>query len=107
MDQVIQECPRVHAIVTTGDSARAAGRDRLVHEIVQERPELQPSKAEILIESPLPGVLGHTASSNASVTNLLDNAVKFVALGVKLACACTARLTRQNKTLLRRQWLLV
>jgi PAS domain S-box-containing protein len=57
--------------------------DRLVHEIVRERPELQPSNAEILIESPLRGVRGHAASLTQCVTNLLDNAVKFVAPGVK------------------------
>jgi PAS domain S-box-containing protein len=55
--------------------------ERLVRQLVDERPEFQPSKADIVIESPLEQVLAHEASLTQVVTNLLDNAVKFVAPG--------------------------
>jgi signal transduction histidine kinase len=55
----------------------------LIVEIIQERPEFQAPNADIQIEDPLPPVLGHGVSLTQCVTNLLDNAVKFVAPGVK------------------------
>jgi PAS domain S-box-containing protein len=56
---------------------------RLVADIIHERPEFQAPKADIQIENSLPSVLGHGVSLTQCVTNLLDNAVKFVAPGVK------------------------
>jgi PAS domain S-box-containing protein len=55
---------------------------RLIADIVQERPEFQPPKADIQTEGSLPPVLGHGVSLTQCVTNLLDNAVKFVAPNV-------------------------
>jgi PAS domain S-box-containing protein len=57
--------------------------ERLIQDIIQERPELQKPKAEIRIEGPLPPIMGHGASLTQCISNLLDNAVKFVAPGVK------------------------
>jgi len=57
--------------------------ERLIQDIIQERPELQKPKAEIGIEGPLPPIMGHGASLTQCISNLLDNAVKFVAPGVK------------------------
>lgn len=55
--------------------------EKLVRQIIDERPELQPPKATIEIISPLLPVQGHEASLTQVITNLLDNAVKFVAPG--------------------------
>jgi signal transduction histidine kinase len=55
----------------------------LIDYIVSERPELQPPKAEVSIRRPLPRVCGQEASLTQCVTNLLANAVKFVASGVR------------------------
>src|SRR5581483_10683852 len=55
----------------------------LIGQIIHERPELQPPQAEIRVEGPWPAVLGHEASLTQCLTNLLANAVKFVAPGVK------------------------
>jgi PAS domain S-box-containing protein len=54
--------------------------DELVRDIVRERPELQPPKARIMVD-PLAPVMGHAASLTQCLTNLLDNAVKFVVPG--------------------------
>lgn len=56
---------------------------KLISDIIQERPEFQSPKADVQIEEALPPVLGHGVSLTQCVTNLLDNAVKFVAPGVK------------------------
>jgi signal transduction histidine kinase len=50
-----------------------------VKAIIRERPELQPPRADVRIESPLPRVLGHRALLTQCFSNLLGNAVKYVA----------------------------
>jgi signal transduction histidine kinase len=57
--------------------------EKQILDLIQERPELQPPNAEITIQSPLPPMQAHEASLTQCLTNLLDNAVKFVAPGVK------------------------
>jgi PAS domain S-box-containing protein len=55
----------------------------LLRQIIDERPEFQPPNAVILIQTPLEPVRGHEAYLTQCITNLLDNAVKFVAPGAK------------------------
>lgn len=52
--------------------------DKLVRDLIQHYPEMQPPRADIKIE-PLIDVRGHEASLTQAVSNLLSNAVKFVA----------------------------
>jgi signal transduction histidine kinase len=52
--------------------------DRLVRDLIAERPELQPPRAEVIVRSPLLSMQGHEASLIQCLTNLLGNAVKFV-----------------------------
>ena len=56
--------------------------ESLVRAIINERPDFQAPAAEIEIKSPLPPIKGHPASLTQCVTNLLGNAVKFVAKDV-------------------------
>jgi signal transduction histidine kinase len=56
--------------------------EKLILELVVERPELQPSKAEIKLEPPFLPVLANPSCLTQCLTNLLSNAVKFVAPGV-------------------------
>jgi signal transduction histidine kinase len=56
--------------------------ERLVDDILAANPEFQPPRARIIVEKPLHQVIGHEASLTQCVTNLLGNAVKFVAGGI-------------------------
>lgn len=55
--------------------------EKLLRDILQERPEWTFPNAELTIESPLLPILGDRASLTQCLTNLLDNAVKFVRQG--------------------------
>ena len=57
--------------------------DNLIRDILEERPEWHPPAVKIQIESPLMPMLGHEASLTQCITNLVDNAITFVAPGVK------------------------
>ena len=56
--------------------------EQLLRAILEERPEWSPPHAEITIETPLLKVLGDQASLTQCLTNLLDNALKFVPSGI-------------------------
>jgi signal transduction histidine kinase len=55
---------------------------RLIDDILSTNPEFQAPRVRIVIEKPLHRVLGHEASLTQCVTNLLGNAIKFIADGV-------------------------
>ncbi len=57
--------------------------DTLAREIIQERPEFQPPAAEVRLEGQLLPMVGHEALLTQCLTNIVGNAVKFVAPGVK------------------------
>lgn len=56
--------------------------ERLMEDILSITPEFQAPRAHITVEKPLHPVLGHQAYLTQCVTNLLGNAIKFVAAGV-------------------------
>jgi len=56
--------------------------DRLVHHLIATYPDWQPPTVEIRIQGPLPAVLAHEGFLTQCVSNLVGNAVKFVAPGI-------------------------
>jgi PAS domain S-box-containing protein len=83
MDQLIQDVLAFTRLSRQEITLVPVNVDKLVRDIIAERPELQSARAEIRVESPLMQVRGHAASLTQCITNLLDNAVKFVPKGIK------------------------
>ena len=83
LDRLIRDVLSFARISRSDIALQRVDVESLVQDIVAERPELQPGNAEILVASPLAPVIGHDASLTQCLSNLLDNAVKFVAPGVK------------------------
>lgn len=57
--------------------------DALIRDMIYQYAEFQPPHAEITVRRPLHDVLGHEVSLGQCIANLLTNAVKFVAPGVR------------------------
>lgn len=56
--------------------------DRLVRDLLATYPDWQPPMADVRVEGTLPFVLGHEGFLTQCVSNLVDNAIEFVATGV-------------------------
>jgi signal transduction histidine kinase len=82
LDRLIQEVLAYTRLSKQDITPEKVNVESLIREIIDERPELQPPQADIKIQAPLLPLLGHEASVTQCLTNLLDNAVKFVARGV-------------------------
>jgi PAS domain S-box-containing protein len=57
--------------------------DRLVRDLVQTYPDCQPPNAEVEIKGALPMIVGHEGFLTQCISNLLRNAIKFVAPGTR------------------------
>jgi signal transduction histidine kinase len=83
MDMLIQDVLTYTTILNTEMKTSVVGLDTLVRQVIQTYPQLQADGVEIAIEGLLPKVLGHPAAISQCFSNLLTNAVKFVAPGVR------------------------
>ncbi|MES2694452.1 MAG: PAS domain S-box protein [Verrucomicrobiota bacterium] len=83
MDRLIRDVLNFARISRTEIQLDTVNVGELATDIVRERPELQSPRALVKIEHPLLAVIGHDASLTQCLTNLLDNAVKFVAAGAQ------------------------
>lgn len=83
MDRLIQDLLTYTRISRREITLEAVALDKLVHEVVQQYPELRPENADIFVEGELPDVIGHEPSLTQVFSNLLTNAVKFVSPGVR------------------------
>jgi PAS domain S-box-containing protein len=83
MDRLIQDVLTLTRISRQEVHIRTVDVELLLGEIIRERPELQPPRADITVLSPLLPLRGHEASLTQCLTNLLGNAVKFVGEGVR------------------------
>jgi PAS domain S-box-containing protein len=82
MDQLIRNVLAFARLSHDASELDQVDIDALARQILVERPEFHAPDAEVTIEGTLPAVLGHEAPLTQVITNLLDNAVKFVAQGV-------------------------
>jgi signal transduction histidine kinase len=55
--------------------------DKLLRDIIQHYPEIESSEARIVVDDGLGTVIGHEPSLSQAISNLLNNAVKFVLPG--------------------------
>jgi len=83
LDQLIQEVLTLSRLRTERVETKPVDLEKLLQQIIGERSAFQPSRADIEIVTPLPKVLGHDASLSQCLSNLLDNAIKFVAPEVR------------------------
>lgn len=83
LDRLIREVLNFARLSRSEIHLTRVDSEELVREIIRERAEFQPPQAEIVVDAPLHPVIAHDASLAQCLSNLLDNAVKFVAPGVK------------------------
>jgi PAS domain S-box-containing protein len=83
MDRLVQDILTYTGLSRREIQLQPVSLDQLVHDTVQQFPEMQPPHAEIVIQGKLPSVMAHEASLSQAISNLLNNAVKFVAPGTR------------------------
>jgi signal transduction histidine kinase len=81
MDRLIQDVLTYSKLSRREMELRKVDLNRLVTDIVQQYPDMQPPRAEVIIREPLLSVQAHEPSLAQAVSNLLGNAVKFVPPG--------------------------
>jgi PAS domain S-box-containing protein len=82
LDRLIQDVLNYTRILRAQVPLTRIDMDKLLREIIQSYPDWQPPQVEIQIEGTLPPVQGHEGFLTQCVSNLVNNAVKFVAPGV-------------------------
>jgi PAS domain S-box-containing protein len=83
LDTLIQEV-LAYTMVLSGDvKIEPVDLDALLRQVIETYPQLQRGQVEIHIEGALPKVMGTEAALVQCMSNLLTNAVKFVAPGTK------------------------
>jgi PAS domain S-box-containing protein len=83
MDQLIVNILDYSQLSRQQPELRAIHLDETIRDILQSHPDFQAEKADIAIETALPVVHGSDALLTQCFSNLLHNATKFVAGGVK------------------------
>jgi len=83
MDRLVRDLLVYSRIARRDLQLQPVSLDSLVSDIVSHYPEMQQPKAEITARGPLHSVIAHEPSLTQAISNLLNNAVKFVAPGVK------------------------
>lgn len=83
MDRLIQDLLTYTRSTQREIRVEPVSLEKLVREVIQQYPELQPDRAQIDVGEGLPEVVAHEPSLTQVLSNLLNNAVKFVAAGVR------------------------
>lgn len=90
MDQLIEDVLTYTRVLRSEIQLKPIDLDILVHQIIDTYPQLQTAGVSLEIGTNLPAVIGNEASLLQSLSNLLTNAVKFVAAGVRPKVSITA-----------------
>jgi signal transduction histidine kinase len=94
MDQLIVDILDYSQLSRQQPELRAVHLDETVKDILQSHPDFNSENADIVIEDPLPVVHGNDALLTQCFSNLLHNATKFVAPGVKPRIRISTRVDR-------------
>jgi signal transduction histidine kinase len=92
MDKLVQDVLSYSRLVRGELAFEPVNMDVLVREIVETYPMFAPDKVDIEVVERLPEVLGNEAMLTQIVSNLVGNAVKFVADGTKPRIRISAEL---------------
>lgn len=85
MDALIRDVLNYTRVLRADAPLTPVGLEPILRDMLATYPDLQPERADIRIDGPLPRVLGHEALLTQCLSNLLGNAVKFVPPGVRPA----------------------
>lgn len=83
LDRLIQDVLSYTKMARSDLDLRPVDVEALLRELISSYPAWQPPRAEIVIESPLLPVLGNAAALSQVLSNLIDNALKFVVVGTQ------------------------
>ncbi len=84
MDNLIQDLLAYSHLSRAEIKLKPVNLKRVVEEVLSQlEAEIRERGAQVVVEQPLPRVMGHYTTLLQVVTNLLTNAVKFVTSGVK------------------------
>jgi signal transduction histidine kinase len=83
MDKLIQDVLQYSRLARSELRLGPVDLRSLLHGIIESYPAFQPPQVEIQIEGTLPRVLGNEAALTQCFSNLLGNAIKFVAPGTR------------------------
>jgi signal transduction histidine kinase len=83
MDKLIQDVLQYSRLARSEVRLGAVDVQALLRGIIETYPAFQPPQVEIKIEGTLPRVLGNEAALTQCFSNLLGNAIKFVAPGTR------------------------
>lgn len=91
MDRIIQDVLVYSRIARTDLRLEPVALDEFIPSLLDGYPGFHDAKAEITIVRPLPAVQANRAALTQCIANLLGNAIKFVAPGVRPAVRVSAR----------------
>jgi signal transduction histidine kinase len=83
MDRLVQDVLRYSRVSRTEVSLQTVDLERVLREVIEEHPMLRSYAQQITVVPPLGKVLGHDMLLTQCFSNLLLNAIKFVAPGVQ------------------------
>jgi signal transduction histidine kinase len=101
MDKLIQDVLQYSQVLRLDLPLERVDAGPLLRGILESYPDFQEPQAEVIIEGGLPAVLGNEAALTQCFSNLLNNAVKFVAPGTK---PCV-RISAERRGVMARFWI--